>query len=65
MRSDIFNNAVIVACLHDQNKNDSFGGPAKSSHSIFYPANQSNLKKFQKALIGCKKADPPKKPLLF
>jgi len=31
----------------------------------FYPNNQSNLKSFQKALIGWKKADPPKKPLLF
>jgi len=31
----------------------------------FYPANQSNLKSIQKALIGWKKAGPPKKPLLF
>jgi len=31
----------------------------------FYPANQSNLKSFQKALIGWKKAGHPKKPLLF
>jgi len=31
----------------------------------FYPANQSNLKSFQNALIGWKKAGPPKKPLLF
>jgi len=31
----------------------------------FYPANQSNLKGSQKALIGWKKAGPPKKPLLF
>jgi len=31
----------------------------------FYPANQNNLKSFQKALIGWKKASPPKKPLLF
>jgi len=31
----------------------------------FYPANQSHLKSFQKALIGWLKADPPKKPLLF
>jgi len=31
----------------------------------FYPANQSNLKSFQKALIGRKKAGPSKKPLLF
>jgi len=30
-----------------------------------YPANQSNLKSFQKALIGWKKAGPPKKPLLL
>jgi len=27
----------------------------------FYHANQSNLKSFQKALIGYKKAGPPKK----
>jgi len=27
--------------------------------------NQSNLKSFKKALIGWKKAGPPKKPLLF
>jgi len=26
----------------------------------FYPANQSNMKSFQKALIGWKKAGPPK-----
>jgi len=31
----------------------------------FYPANQSNLKSFQKVLIGWKKTGPPKKPLLF
>jgi len=31
----------------------------------FYPANQSNLKSIQKALLGWKKADPPKNPLLF
>jgi len=31
----------------------------------FYPANQSNLKSFQKALIGWKKADPPKKSVLL
>jgi len=31
----------------------------------FNLANQSNLKGFQKALIGWKKAGPPKKPLLF
>jgi len=30
-----------------------------------HPANQSNLKSFQKALIGWKKAGPSKKPLLF
>jgi len=28
-------------------------------------SNESNLKSFQKALIGWKKAGPPKKPLLF
>jgi len=27
--------------------------------------NQDNLKSFQNALIGWKKAGPPKKPLLF
>jgi len=31
----------------------------------FYPAKQNNLKSIQKALIGWKKAGPPKKPLLF
>jgi len=31
----------------------------------FYPANQSNLKSLLNALIGWKKAGPPKKPLLF
>jgi len=31
----------------------------------FYPVNQSSLKSFQKALIVWKKADLPKKPLLF
>jgi len=30
----------------------------------YYPANQSNLKSIQQALIGWKKAGPPKKPLL-
>jgi len=40
---------VIIACLHDQNKS----------------ASQRNLKSFQKAPIGWKKADTPKKPLLF
>jgi len=37
----------------------------KTKVAFFYPANQSNLKSFQKALIGWKKAGPPKKPLLF
>jgi len=32
---------------------------------LFHPANQSNLKSIQKALIGWKKVGPPKKPLLF
>jgi len=33
----------------------------------FYPANQNNLKGFQKALIGWKKAGPPKNnwPFVF
>jgi len=31
----------------------------------FYLANQSDLKSFQKALVGWKKNGPPKKPLLF
>jgi len=31
----------------------------------FYPANQSNLRIIQKALIGWKKAGPLQKPLLF
>jgi len=31
----------------------------------FYPANQNNLKSFQKSLIGWKKAGPSKKPVLF
>jgi len=31
----------------------------------FYPVNQSNPKSFQKALIGWKKATPPKKPLFM
>jgi len=37
----------------------------KEFSKSFFPANQSNLKSFQKALIGWKKAGPPKKPLLF
>jgi len=48
-----------LACLHDRNKSGFFGGP------VFFLANQSNLKSFQKAPIGWKKAGPPKKPLLF
>jgi len=31
----------------------------------FYQTNQSHLKSIEKALIGWKKAGPPKKPLLF
>jgi len=31
----------------------------------FYPANKRNLKSFLKALIGWKKAGPPKKLFLF
>jgi len=31
----------------------------------FYSANQSNLKSFQKALIGWKKAGPPKSHFCF
>jgi len=31
----------------------------------FYPANQNNTEKLSSALIGWKKAGPPKKPLLF
>jgi len=49
---------AILACLHDQNKSGFFGGR-------FYLANQSNLKSFQKVLIGWKKVGFPKKPLLF
>jgi len=32
---------------------------------VVYPANQSNLKSIQKALIGWKKAGPPKKHFYF
>jgi len=31
----------------------------------FYPANQNNLKRNQKVVVGWKKAGPSKKPLLF
>jgi len=31
----------------------------------FYPADQSNLKSIQRALVGWKKGGPLKKPLLF
>jgi len=37
----------------------------QSERAGFYLANQSNIKIIQKALIGWKKAGPPKKPLLF
>jgi len=47
-----------LACLHDQNKSAFW-------RAGFYPANQSNLKSFQKALIGWKNAGSPKKPLLL
>jgi len=50
----------LLACLHDQNKSGFFGGP-----SFIYAANQNNLKRFQKNMIGWEKAGPPKKPLLF
>jgi len=40
---------IELACLHDQNKSGFFW------RAGFYPANQSNLKSFQKALIGWKK----------
>jgi len=48
-----------IACLLDQNKRWLF------RRAGFYPANQSNLKSFLKALIGWKKTGSPKKPLLF
>jgi len=40
----------FITCLHDQNKSGFFGEPA------FIQANQSNLKRIQKALIGWKKS---------
>jgi len=46
-----------IACLHDQNKSGLFEGPV-----FIQPI---RTKSFQKALIGWKKAGPPKKPLLF
>jgi len=49
---------TCIACLHDQNKSGFLEGQ-------LYPANQSNLKSFQKAPVGWKKAGPSKKPLLF
>jgi len=48
-----------LVCLPDENKSGFFWKAG------FYPANQSNLKIIQKALIDWKKASPPKKPLLF
>jgi len=51
------NSVALLACLHDQNKSDFFGGPALTQ--------PINLKSFQKGLIGWKKVSPPKKPLLF
>jgi len=50
---------TVITCLHDQNKSGFFW------RAGFYSANQNNLKCFQKALIGWKKAGPPKKPLSF
>jgi len=50
---------TLIAGLHDQNKNGFFW------RAGFYPANQSNLKSIQRALIAWKKAGPLKKPLLF
>jgi len=47
----------ILAYLHDQTKSGFFGGPFSSQSEQF--------KRFLKALIGRKKATPPKKPLLF
>jgi len=41
----------IYSLLYDQYKGGFFGGPA-----FIQPGNQSNLKSFQKALIGWKKA---------
>jgi len=47
-----------LACLHDQNKSGFFGGPA-----FIQPIRA--ICSFLKALIGWKKASPPKKPLLL
>jgi len=38
---------ALMACLHDQNKSGFW-------RAGFYPANQSNLKSFQKALMAGK-----------
>jgi len=45
---------TLLACLHDQNKNGFFGGPAFFSQSEFF-------KNLQIVLIGWIKASPPKK----
>jgi len=50
---------AFLACLHWLKQKWRFW------RSGFYPANQSNLKSILNALIGWKKAGPPKKPLLF
>jgi len=49
---------LYLACLHDQNK-------VAFCRAGFYPANQSNLNSIQKALIGWKKAGPPKSHCCF
>jgi len=49
----------LLACLHDSKQKWLFW------RAGFYPANQNNLKSNQQALIGWKKAGPPKKTLLF
>jgi len=47
-----------LACLHDQNKWIFW-------RAGFYPANQNNLKSFQKALMSWKKAGPSKSHFCF
>jgi len=49
---------ILTVTLNNFTKNSLFTAD-------IYPANRSNLKTFQKALNGCRKAGPTKKPLLF
>jgi len=64
----LITNAAAGRCALEENTYSLFTCPKQKwlfRRAGLFPANQSNLKSFQKALIGWKEAGPSKKPLLF